>query len=318
MYQVQSYYSTIMRHDFTVYEMRIMLKIVQRTRLITYGKKYADYLRKPFDSSGLNLDFAIPLKEFLGKSHNYEPLKQALRSMQEKWKVEYYDKEKRCWHLSSMINNVVIEERLGILRFSSPRWLVEYICDFSNGGYREYDFEMAMSMRNAFAARFYLITCSMNKPLLFNYDELKRVLGVEDKYKRFPDFERRVLKPAMRELEKRGCNGFSYDVIREVKDKPSSRVYALRIKPVKREKNAVREVEVRKGWNEKVPPILTAYLAQNFNFSFSELKGNMNTLAEFCKRKDWQEKFFEITERTRRKNKNHGYLISALKSEIEK
>lgn len=320
MYQAQSYYSTLLRGDFSVYEMRILMKIVQRTRLVTHakGQKYTDIIKRPFSADGLNLNFSVPVVEIVGKkSHNTAPLKAAIRHISKDWHVEYYDKEKREWHETSVIYNVAIEERTGILRFSCAKWLVDYICDFQLGGYREYDFELAMSLSNPNAARMYLLTCSQNKPIPYSIDFLKKTLGVSGKYSRVSEFIRRVIKPAAEQLEKREMNGFTYKPVHRFKDKPKSEIIGLEIIPVKREKRSVNITKQVEDLNINVPTIITAYLVQSFQFTYIELIRNKATLQAFSVLADWQEKFFNICERTRRYRKNHGYIIQAMKNEIK-
>lgn len=301
----------------SVYEMRLFLCIVRRTRmaLASGSGRFADLLRGPADVGGLSLRFAVDVHDIIGGSHNYKPLRRACSELM-KWQVQYYDAGSKKWYLGTVLEDVVMEEKSGILQFSCPRWLASYICDFSQGGFREYDFERAMSLRNPFAARLYLITCSMSSPLTFGIVRLKQVLGVEGKYCKFSDFERRVLKPAMSELEKEGMNGFSYEVVRKYPSRKSSEAVAVRLSPVRREKRRVESLSEQNERLGQVPPLMTSYLATQLGFTRKELLGNNATLLAFCGLPEWQEKFFGIVERARRKGKNHGYIISAFKKEV--
>lgn len=318
MYQAQSYYSVILKGHFNVYEMRILLKIVQRARLATKEKgKYSEYLQRAYSSDGINLNFAIPFQELIGGStHNYGPIKKAVENLEKNWHVEYWDRENKTWHLTSMINNVSMDYRFGILQFSCAKWLIDYILDFKNGGYRYYDFERAFSMRNPFAARLYLITCSMTTPLTFRIENIKEVLGVKDRYPRFHDFIRRVIEPSMKEIEDKGGNGFRYEIIRKFKDRPRSEPIAIKLIPVKREKKDLNIGQQIGEYKKKVPDIMTLYMSQQLGFSYKELKYNEDTLHAFSLLDNWQAKLYEIVDRCRRKRAGHGYIIGAIKSVI--
>lgn len=315
MLQAQSLYSILLKGRFNVYEMRILLKVVQSTRVITSGH-YQALLTRRADTSRLSLDFAVSLSELAGgKSHNYEGVKRAARAMNAK-KVEWYDKPSRTWHLASLIDNVELEERTGVLRFSVARWLIDYICDFSNGGYRVYDFERAMSLRNAFTARLYLMTCSQSSPVYFTLEELRGILGVGDKYKSYSALLRKCVNPAMEELEREGLNGFYTEAVRELPDNKKSRVLGLRFHPVKRAKPKPNIGEQIEDMRRSLPMVLTQYLLQAWRFSTVEITNNLENLKAFCNLPDWQNKFIEISDRARRLSKGHGYLIKAMKREV--
>lgn len=318
MLQAQSYYSVLLSGHFDIYEMRILLKIVQRARLLMKKQgRYSDFMDRAYCVDGYNVVFAVPLSELVGrKSHNYDCIKAAARRMQKEWQVEYYDKQQKKWFLTSVIYNVQLDERNGVLIFSAAQWLVKYICDFRNGGYREYDFETAMSMRSPYSARMYLLTCSQTVARKFSIASLKRIMGVAERYPRDADFIRRCIAPAAKELEERNANGFSFEVIRQYRDKPRSKPVALMITPVKRaarDKNIGDKISIIK---ESVPEVITQYLVTQWSFSWKEIAANQKTLTEFAKLPNFQALFFSISERARRKYKGHGYIINAMKSTI--
>lgn len=312
---VQSYYSTLIRADLSIIQLRIFVIIVRRCRALVYGKKYSKLLASQIDTSSLNMDFAVPFKTLLGKSHNYSSLHVALAEMEDCWKVSWWSREDKVWRFSSWVNNVEVNYREGLVRFSSPRWLVDYITDFSQGGFREYTFEKAMSLRNPNAARLYIIACSLSKPWAFDIDMLKKTLGLDGKYKNFSQFERRVLKPSQVELEKKGCNSFKYTVQRKGGKKGTP--VKVTLIPVKNEKSLSDAMFIR-SFREDVPQLLSSILAQRFRFSNAELAHNKNTLAAFSHIKNYEEKFIDIVDRAQRKQKNHGYIVNAMKSEVLK
>lgn len=317
MKQAQSYNSVVMRCDFSIYEMRIMLFIVKRAQSLYQGRKYSDVLKAGICTDGINMNFAIPISELLGgKSHNYEPLKESIRRMEKEWHVEYYDGYNRIWHTSSVIYNVSLEERTGLMKFSSAKWLMDYIADFKNGGYRIYDFELAMSLRNVNSARLYLLMCSQNSERTIGIEDLKKMLGAEGKYKQAGDFVKRCIEPAKKELEDKKCNGFVYSINREYNRK-RGKVVSLTFKPIKREEDSINISKQKELICEKIDNVLVNYLTYQLRFSMSEIKGNAKTLQKFQTLPDWQRIFGDIVDRARRKRKNHGYIIAAMKKEID-
>lgn len=313
MEQIQSYYSAIIKHKFSPYEVRLMLKIINQSQVLLHGKgKYKEIMRGLMKTDGRNLNFAFAIRDIVGKSHNYKPVKEALNGLQNIF-VEYYDHEKKIWRKSSIIYNIEIQEQTGIIKCSAAQWFIDYLLDFSNGGARVYDFEKAMSMTSVYATRLYMITSSQNKPLTYKYDQLREMLGVKDKYKRTNDFRTKVLDVAMKELEEKGVNGFTYKEVKEVEGLSKSKITKIEITPVKRElkdKNITIQAE-----SFDIPEMIKQYLSIQMNFSNKEIIAFSPYLEKFCHLKEWQSKFFDIVDRTRRLRKNHGYLIQAVKNE---
>lgn len=321
MEQAQSYYSTIIKADLGTYQMRMLLKVVQRTRLLTSGRNgFQSFLDRDFIDRHFNCRFVMPVSEIVGgKTHNYTVFKEKMRRLKESGRlsIEYYDARNKVWHLADMFEDIELREGDGLLSFRVPSWFVGYLCDFSVGGYRSYSFENAMSLSNPNAARLYLLTCSMTKPLVYrDVDLFREMLGVGGKYKRATEFARCCLAPAARELEKRGFNGFSYELIREVKGKPHSPVVGVRLKPVKREHKEANVGEQIAAIKQDVPQVMYDYLVLQCGFSLNEMRGNKKTFAAFAAMAGARDKFTEIISRARRGRKNHGYIISAMKRVI--
>lgn len=313
----QSYFSTIMKGRFSLYEQRIMLKIVESTREITKQRgSYAESLKKSFALDGINLNYAIPVREILGNTNNYLPLKKAVEKLKH-WDIEYYDQAKKKWYSTSMIYNIILEERVGVLRFSCSQWLIEYITDFRNGGYRSYELEIAIKLRNPFAARLYTIVNSMTKPLQYPFDGLREILGVKDQYKRIFDFERRVLQPARKEMQAVGATYFDYEIVREFPNRKRSKVKAIIIRPHKQKKMeqniSVSVAEIK----QELPEMFVNYLYNNLGFSYMEIAKNKETLRRFSSLPDWQEKAVDIIDRCRRRGKGKFYIIAAFKAEVQ-
>lgn len=315
--QAQSYYSVQLRRKMTAYEMRLYLQIVRRAKALLYS---ADNLRhwlkaKP-NTRCLNLDFAIPIKDIVGRTNNYSKLYNALKQINS-LSVEHYDKATRTWRYASFMENIEVRGKEGVIAWTTPKWVMDYITDFAqNGGFVTYDYEHAMSLRNPFAARLYLLLSSQKTKVRYNYPLLKKVLGLDGKYKRFNDFEKRVLEPAKKELEERGYNGFEYEAVRKY-GKSKTEVLAIDFRPIIREKaRTVKEMadEIRQNLSDE----LISYFAFNLGFTSNELKGkNAVTIKAFTALDGWHERLTDIVTRARKKARNHGYIVNAMKKEIE-
>lgn len=321
MKQVQSYISVWLNGKFSIYQMRIFIKIVQRAQILMkmQGGKYSDYIDKAYSLDGWNVNFAVAVNEIVGSSsHNYEPLKSAIEDMERVWIVKHYDWDKKTWYSTPVIYNASIEEGSGILRFTCAQWVIDYICNFRKYGYREYDYNIAMKLRNPYAAKLYLLTCSQNKGLKYSIESFKAWLGADNRYKRASDFARRCLEPARKELEEKGVNGFSYTFVHEREGKATSKVTGILIEPVKRNEVSIDAAQMRADVETELPPTLINYLSTQCGFTIKEMARVKKSLVEFVKLPDWQFKIADIVERARRKRKNHGWIIQGMRGEVEK
>lgn len=318
MKQAQSYDSILMRGKFSVYELRIIAKIVQRAQpLLEAQGKFSEFMHQAYAMDGYNVVFHVPFSELAGdKTHNYGPLRRALRSLADTWQVEYWDRVKRVWCHTPIIYNVIVEERAGLVTFSCAEWFVRYIADFRRGGYRVYDYAVAVSLHNPFATRLYMLMSSVSRPVVYSLASLRSILGVDDKYARVSDFVRRVLKPAASELAAREVNGFRYELIREVEGRKHSAVKNIRLIPVKRSKVEINVSQQLVELSESLPEVLVQYLRTQLGFSINEMSGNKETLRKFVLLDDWQLKLGRMVDRMRKGRKNHGYLIQAMKNEV--
>lgn len=320
MEQLQSYYSVILRQSFGIYQMRMFLRVVNRARIITAHKKGLLDYSQGVNVAGFRNFFSVPLSEIAGNTHNYGPLKKNLEAMVKNgdYCVEYYDKQRRQWHIGHMFEDITIDYARSVLNFSVPTWLVQYICDFGNGGYRKYNYEAAMSLSNPYAARLYLLMSSALKPIQYNDIEgLKKILGLSGKYPRVSEFVRKILLPAAEELKKKNLNGYNVEIMHQSREAKRGRIVGLAFFPVKRERKEFNISEQIDDIKKQVPAEMVDYLLQNCHFSVREVAGkNKEYLVKFSLIPDWPSKFQEIIERARRKHKNHGYIISAIKAEV--
>lgn len=309
---MQSYGSVIMRGKLDIYQMRIFMGIVKRANNIIPSMPLKEIIRRGIDTSHVTRIMSMPIKEIIGSSHNYGPVKDAIRHLKA-WQVEYYDKPKGLWQLASIMEDVVLDERGGVVTFKTQQWVLDYILDFKNGGARIYDYVTAMSMASAYSARMYMLTCNMGKPLTYKISDLKEILGVGEKYKRFSDFEKRVLKKSIADMQKKGADYYKYTIIRKYKDKPKSEPQYITITPVKAKVSTEKIGEVVAKIKGSVGEQIFSYMVSSVGFSNREMSGNRQMFECLPKKPGWQEKLFEIVERARRKNKNHGYIINGLK-----
>lgn len=306
---VQSYLTTIMHGKFTLYEIRIFVKIVEHANHVLRGSKISRILGTSVCVDGVNCNLSIPVKSVMTDgSHDYVQVKQSLQSLLQK-KVEVYNPDEKVWKAATLINNIRVAEGDGLIKFVVPKWLMEYILNFVYGNFSEYNLQAALSLPSAYAVRLYWLTCSMTRPISYPIKMLREMLGVGDKYKMTKDFIKRTIEPARKLLEDRKLNGYNF-----TKGMTKGKCTYITFTPIKREEQTKQQLTAQASVSAFVDPGLRQYLTTQCGFSMRELSSNKSTLMEFCKLPDWADQIVDIVERQRKKRRNKGYVINAMKS----
>lgn len=311
--QSQSLVSTLMRARMGVYETRVFMRVVEKCQVLLPTSPFAAL---PYEvPGGWSYQFAFTLSS-LTSSHNYKYVKTACENLKN-ITVQSYDITQKQWKMAGLITQARIDEQSGILKVEVADWVCQAIIDFRQG-WRTYDIENAMRIRNPFALRMYLITCTQTATLKFSIGYIKGLLLGQDSnaYSNNGDFVRKVLAPAAKELERLNLNGFSYETMK-ANGAGKGKIEKVKIIPVKRERKSTANVsETRKEMALRVPESMLQYLSLQCGFTTRELSGkNLVTLANFAKLPNWEYKFISIVTRWRKHRYGHGWLINAMKRE---
>lgn len=307
----QSYMSTVLKARLSLYECRLLLKIIERAQDAIKSQRISKYIDSPVDIDGINLLLHVEIKDLLSDgSNHYKDVRQAAKSLESKI-IEHYDRSTRKWYSTPLIYNVVLSEMSGIIKFSCAKWLMEYILDFSQG-FTEYNLRAAMSLSSSYSIRFYMIFASMTRPVKYNIELLKTIMGVTDKYKQSRDFIKRVIEPAAQELEKEKLNGFKINVIKD-----GRKITQIEFVPVKRQAKSESELTAMSALGTWCSPMLKSYLVNRCDFSSRELSAHKSMLLKFSKLPIWQDEICKIIENQRKKRASKGYVINAMRSVIK-
>lgn len=308
---IQSYLTTIMKGNFSLYEIRIFVKIVEHANVILRGAKISRLLGKSVCVDGLNCNLQLPIKSVMTEgSHDYVNVKEALSRLMKK-EVEIYDAVKRVWCKATLINNIRVAEGDGLIKFTVPKWLLEYILNFVYGNFSEYNLQAALSLPSAYAVRMYWLTCSMTSPVNYSVKMLREMLGVGEKYKETKDFIKRCIDPPQKMLADRKLNGYTY-----TKGFTKGKVTYLTFKPVKREKKDEAQIAAQGSLSAWCNPALRQYLMTQCGFSMRELSAHKELMADFSKVPGMEDKIVEIVNRARRKRAGKGYIINAMQKSL--
>ena len=185
---VQSYALTIARYQFSVYEKRILYRLVeyaQRKMQETMGgEPIKNHLRNLYLQDNLFVDeqeimfylsdiLNISCKEEIADK-NYNRVKETFKALQEK-RIEWEDDN--TWRSSTFIHEVEIKKRLGYVKFTISKWFWNVIGDFAKG-YRSYELLTAMKLKSPYSMRFYELFSKQKTPLILTVENMREMFGL--------------------------------------------------------------------------------------------------------------------------------------------
>lgn len=112
------------------------------------------------------------------------------------------------WHEYSFISGYDYDEETQMFRIEASATIYNLLKNYMEGGYTPINIVIFLSLGNSNAQRIYELLRLWTRPnqekiIEYTVDDLKMYMELENKYKRYPDFNRRVLKPAVKELNEK-------------------------------------------------------------------------------------------------------------------
>lgn len=313
---IQSYLLTTARYNFSVYEKRILYRLVELCQCALEGQK----LNPNFRINNLLFDelreVEMPISAFLKdeKDENYSIAKKALWDLKNKV-IEYEDSE--VWKPISIIEMPKLIKN-GYVKFILQKEIYEALLNFSKG-FRKYELKTAMEFESVYAMRFYeLLSGKEGETITYSVNNLKIMFQLENKYKETKDFIRRVIEPAQKELLKKAPFSFNYKTVKEFGSKKISAITFYPYEIVANIDNDLERKTLQKetalSWD--LDKMVIDYLKQNYLFDTDEIKHNRDLFVEAAEKIDIMN-FLSKKRRVASSKKNpKGWIIGALKKEV--
>ena len=115
--------------------------------------------------------------------------------------------EKNIWHDYTLIGGFSYDENTKTFHIESLPKIYDLLKDYYSNGYTPINLFVTLAMNNYYGQRFYdLLRLWSGTKSVINYkvDYLKECLQLTNKYPNFKDFKRRVILPAIKELNDTG------------------------------------------------------------------------------------------------------------------
>jgi len=311
---IQSYIITTARYDFSVYEKRVLYRLVELIQFQLAGKK----LNQRYRVDRLLYDLfevEIPLKAFLKNDHDtdHARIKKALKDLSKKM-IEYEDNEE--WRAIPLILLPKIRKNESTVKFRLHEDIYNAFLNFTKG-FKKYELKTAMEFESVYAMRLYELFSKQRTPLIYSIKELKAMFGVENKYKLTADFIKRVIETAQTELNEKSPHSFEYSALKTGKKITSIKFYPTFIAANVNDEVYRKELQRQIAPSWAIEQHVRQYLKEHYNFSTREMQNNLDLLEQATKEiPDLLLFLSEVKAKANRANNPKGYLINAIKKKL--
>lgn len=310
---IQSYIITSARYDFSVYEKRILYRIIEANQEMLQDKKLSNKYHINTDLFDAKI-YQMPISCFLNgeEDKNHKRIKTAFKSLEDKSFI--YEDDDIITSIR-LVRKFEINKRSGYVKFSLDAPIHSALVDFSKG-YKKYELKTAMQFESVYAMRFYELLSNQKTPLTYSIEYIKELFGLTDKYKKVNDFIRFVIETAKKELDK--CSPYTFDYeIKKVGRSFNSITfypkYQAQFRDADLEKHDLQK-QVSLSWD--LPKNVTDYLKHNFEFTTDGIKNNLDLLKQANEELDLISFLAAIKGKVRTSKNPQGYVIGAIKKQL--
>lgn len=323
---IESYKLTTVRDRIGIYGQRLILRLVEfataegATQGLNFkGKK--DLRRVEVGLWG-ERSVTMPLTDLMGSSENYSAVKRSIRALQKE--LIEYEEEDGAWVCFPFLGKVRIAAGQLTVKVEPELWRA--FMDFRKG-FRRFELEAALQLKSTYSLRLYKLMSEQGaKRLDWQLDELKKMLGVADKYPRPRDFFVKVLEPAKAELDRMAPWSFTYAPLtsRKVATGRAAIVgvrFFPRYQPQHRDPDLAAK-QMRLKYSEITAPNINQaqknILVHKFGFTQKGINNNQELLNAAVRYLDFSAFLLDLAPRvsTKRPKNPTGYVINAIKMEL--
>ena len=312
---IQSYIVTSAKYDYSVYEKRILYRLIEMFQGLTKGIKLNEKIKLQQDLFDVRI-VTMPIALFLNgeDDKNYARIKSAISSLEDK---SFTYEDDKTWEVIRIISEPKIDKYSESVRFRINPKVVSAFLDFSKG-FSKYELVTAMQFESVYAMRFYELLSEQKQPITYSIENLKIMFKIEGKYKLTADFIRYVIDPAKKELDKNSPYSFEYKPL-----KTGRKITAIKFYPVYQPQNRDNSIEGRKlqkrtSLNWDLDKIIINYLKENYIFSEEEIKNNRELFTAAQNKKDFDLLYFLSEQKRNAASKKNpkGWIVNAIKKQI--
>lgn len=205
-----SYLFTMAKYDFSIYEKRIVYRLIDLAQAELSGLILKDNLRK-IHKEECSRTITMPIADILRneKDENYTIAKKAFRTLACKG-LEYEDPD--IWVFINIIAAPKFDKKSGTATFSVFDEIWQCLLNFSKG-FRKYELNTIMAFKSVYTMRMYELMSGQKTPLTFtneSFESLCDRFKLPKTMRLHHKFEEKVLDIAKRELDESAPWSFTY------------------------------------------------------------------------------------------------------------
>jgi len=187
-------------YDYTALEINVMMQVLAAAARET----------DPAKKLTLRLTYAQLMPEAEGSAYN--ELRQAFKGLLKK-PYEIYYKETNQYFISNLITAVTINKNSGLILVDLHPKMYTIITEIKRN-YTSFETRAILGLKSKYAKRLYLLASQFKNTGVryVNLDELKKQLALSDKYPKINDLKKRVLEPAIKEINAVTDLSISYEL----------------------------------------------------------------------------------------------------------
>lgn len=321
---VESYIFTTVRHDFGIYSERLLLRLVELAQREIKGLDFkgGTSLGKVRIGEWGDAEITIPVKDILSgeDDKNYVKAKSAVRALMGKF-LEYEDDQK--YKATHILNDVDVDKVSGKMIIQVNRNIWGAMLDFSKG-FRKYELETAVKLHGKYSLRIYKLVSKQSEPISYTIDDLRKMWGLVDKYKRVDDFVKNTIEAAKKELDEVSPYSFEYaltaakgaEANKGRKGRPA--ITSVTFFPKRVARNEATDA-IRKMVDPSMilDRELTQMLLNKFGFDWAGIKANITLFDTAYREFDLLPFLDRIAPGALRAQSPQGYVINSVKKHLK-
>ena len=318
---------TTARYNFSVYEKRILYRLVELAQAELQGKNFAEWIGMKVETNLFgDKDITMPVRCILAneEDNNYTKAKKAFKAMSNRT-IE--QTKGNVWYLDHMLERVKVNLGTGVAKFRVSPNVWNIVLDFTKG-YRKYELKTTMQFKSVYSMRFYELLSGQNKPLNYSIDEIRKMFSIEKKLKKIDRLESVVFEVAQKELDENSPYSFTWER-EEVasRGRNGKKVVGYTFYPKYIQKNRDPKLD-KLQLTAKVGNItgpygmlkkeVSDYLLYNMNMTKEEINANKNLFLTAQKElPNLIDELADLKERAAKNGKGTGWIINGLKGKIK-
>lgn len=315
---IQSYIFSAMRARLSIYQMRIIYRLVDFAQSEIDGMLIRDNMTR-ISHSLRHVDLSMSVRSVMpDKDKHYEKIKVALKSLMTSL-VEFYNPETKTWQGTPIIYNVKWEQGSGLITMSVADFVWDAMLNFTYG-FRRFELLTAMAMPSANSMRMYCLVSGQSKPIEYKIETLKQMFGVADKYKNNSDFIKRVIGKAKEELDKISPWTFNYAAKRDGRSFSTVILFPVE-QPNRKDVRLARQALLAQVPSSMLFSEVYKYMRYSMGFEPKEIANNKQLIEDATKELDDMMLFLSLLNGRRRDNdgnlKGKGWIIASIRSELQ-